>query len=348
MTSSTSAMDDTPPRAPTDDVTASLGGPVFSAYRRTQLFVLIACLLCFGLFWYAGRALSIPNETGFEASLLQQPHWVVDVLATYVLFIVCLILGSIIAGWSWFFAGLFAASIGLLAFSARGGAMKYVLFHAASNGSTRQVYLSLALEQVLLILPAAVAWLFVHRQYEAALARREKPATEEKEPTTASATPLALLTQIVAMGFVVLLFVPTDAKKQVLIGLFIAAFVGTALAEHLFPDRKAARLFWVGPLVVGLIGYLMAYSTGADFTIGSAQGAFAALARPLPLDYASAGIAGALLGYWVGAERPEIAFSILTAAVVGDVIKPRTFKKAGIGGHGREAVAPTESESKGS
>jgi hypothetical protein len=335
-------MDDTP--APIEESAPAMGGPVFSSYRRTQLFVLIACLFCFALFWWAGRALSIPNETGFEASLLQQPKWPVDLLATYVLFGVCVVLGTIIAGWSWFFAGLFAASIGLVAFSARGGAMKYVLFHAASVGSPKQVYLVLAAEQCLLLLPIAIAWVLVHRRYESALSSRETPPTDSKE-ATASVMPMALLTQIVAMGFIVLLFVPTDAKKQVLIGVFIAGFVGSALAEHLFPDRRAARLFWVGPLVVGLIGYLIAYSSGADFTIGSAQGAFAALARPLPLDYASAGVAGAILGYWVGAERPEIAFSILTAAVVGDVIKPRTFRRAGIRGHGRETAPPKAPES---
>lgn len=328
------------PLAPTDETAAPVGGPVFSAYRRTQLLVLIACLLCFALFWWAGRALSIPSETGFEASLLQQPHWQLDLLATYVLFAVCIVLGTIIAGWSWFFAGLFAASIGLVAFSARGGAMKYVLFHATSVGSPKHVYLVLAAEQCLLLLPVAIAWVVLHRRYELALSSREKVPAETTQ-ATASAMPLALLTQIVAMGFIVLLFVPTDAKKQVLIGLFIAGFVASALAEHLFPDRKAARLLWVGPLVVGLIGYLIAYSSGADFTIGSAQGAFAALARPLPLDYASAGVAGALLGYWVGAERPELAFSTLASAV----IKPGALRRAGIRGHGREATAPQDPES---
>jgi len=282
-----------------------MGGSIFTPYRRTQLFVLIACIACFVMFWCAGRALSIPNETGFEASLLQQPHWPLDVLGTYVLFAVCVVLGTLIAGWTWFFAGLFAAAIGMVAFSARGGAMRYVLFHAAAGGSPRQVYLMLALEQCLLFLPIAIAWVIMHRRYEAATAGMQKAPAEPKESGT-SAVPMSLLTQIVAMGFVVLLFAPTDAKKQVLIGGFVAGFVGTALTEHLFPDRKAARFFWVGPLMVGLIGYLVAYATGTDFTIGSPLGTFAALARPLPLDYASAGVAGAILGYWVGAERPEL------------------------------------------
>jgi hypothetical protein len=342
VTSSSSPTN--PPPAPTDEMAAPMGGPVFSAYRRTQLFVLIACLACFALFWWAGRALSIPSETGFEASLLQQPHWQLDLLATYVLFVVCLVLGTIIAGWSWFFAGLFAASIGLIAFSARGGAMKYVLFHAASAGSPKHVYLMLAAEQCLLMLPVAIAWVVLHGRYESALNRREKAPAGTTE-STASVMPLALLTQIVAMGFTVLLFVPTDAKKQVLIGVFIAAFVGSALAEHLFPDRRAARLFWVGPLVVGLIGYLMAYSSGADFTIGSAQGALAALARPLPLDYASGGVAGALLGYWVGAERPELAFSILAGAMGSHAIVTRTQPAAGTHNRGRQAAAPKDPES---
>lgn len=286
----------------------SAGGTIFTPYRRTQFFVLIACIVCFLLFWWAGRALSIPAEKGFEDSLLQQPHWPLDLLADYVLFGVCLLLGTLIAGWTWFFAGLFSATIGLIAFSARGGPMRYVLFHAAATGSAQHAYVLLALEQVLLFLPVAIAWWALHRRYDAMLPAPDKMKTDadDEKDESASNTLMAIVTQLVAMGFVVLLFVPTDAKKQVLIGVFIAGIIGSALAEYLFPDRKAGGLYWIGPFLVGFIGYLLAHYFGADFTVGTPQGNFAALAKPLPLDYASAGAAGALLGYWVGAERPPL------------------------------------------
>jgi hypothetical protein len=56
-------------------------------------------------------------------------------------------------------------------------------------------------------------------------------------------------------------------------------------------------------LALGLFGYLAAWlfpPTGIEVgRPGLAGGFLAALARPLPLDYASAGTGGALLGYWM-------------------------------------------------
>ena len=307
MTLPATAMDDKP--TSTEESHDPAGGTVFTPYRRTQFFVLVASILGFLLFWWAGRVLGIPEQMGYAASLLQQSHSPLDLLATYVLFGVCLVLGTLIAGWTWFFAGLFSATIGLIAFSARGGPMRYVLFHAAATGSAQRAYLLLMLEQVLLFLPIAIAWWALHRRYDAMLPAPQstKAEADDAKQETGSNTLMALVTQFVAMGFVVLLFVPTDAKKQVLIGVFIAGLVASALAEYLFPDRKAGGLYWLGPLLVGLVGYFLAHWSGADFTIGSPLGNLAALARPLPLDYASAGAAGALLGYWVGAERHPLA-----------------------------------------
>lgn len=338
-------MEQTPPSTEPESTSPVAGGAMFTKYRRTQLLVLVASTLGFLLYWWAGRTLGIPEERGFGASLLQQSHWPVDLVVTYVLFEMCLILGSVIAGWSWFFAGLFAASVGLVALSARGGPVRYVLFHAAESGTSNKVYLLLALEQCLLFVPVLASWMFLHRRYERALPQPEEPSAGEGKEPSASSLPMSLLAQVIVMGFVVLLFVPTDAKKQVLIGVFIAGFVGSALAEYLFPTRRAGAFFWVGPLVVGLIGYLLAQMSATDYTLGVPQGGFAALARPLPLDYASAGVAGALLGYWVGVEQPEVAISILGAAVTGAVVKPRTIKAAGVRGRGRPAKDSNPPES---
>src|SRR5262245_65668565 len=44
--------------------------------------------------------------------------------------------------------------------------------------------------------------------------------------------------------------------------------------------------FWLGPLVVGVLGYVLQYFAPTDWMIGDARGFFAPLARPMPLDYA--------------------------------------------------------------
>lgn len=310
-----------PPNAPTD--AAATGGTIFTPYRRTQFFVVIASIVCFLLFWWAGRARAIPQEKGFEASLLQQPNWLLDFVATYVLFGVCLIVGTLIAGWTWFFAGLFAANVGLIAFSARGGSIRYVLFRAASHGSAQGVYLTLALELCLLFIPVALAWVYFWRQYQRLL---PLPKDAEAEHPDHSLPVFAVLAQIAITGALAMLLLATESKQQVLVSLFLSGLIGTALADYVAPHRKAPAWYWIGPLAVGLIGYVLAYMSATAWTNGGPLGALAPLARPLPLDYASAGAAGTLLGYWLAAERERVAFSTRRSSAVTEPTSSESAK----------------------
>jgi hypothetical protein len=94
----------------------------------------------------------------------------------------------------------------------------------------------------------------------------------------------------------------TEDKKQVLAAVGLGAFAG-AFFPYWQPGVRPAAWYWAGPLVVGLAGYLWAFiASPAGSVIGRAGidgGFLAALARPLPLDYASLGTAGAILGYWM-------------------------------------------------
>src|SRR6185312_14504210 len=151
-------------------------------------------------------------------------------------------------------AGLFAAAIGLMAVSIRGGPSRYVLFDAAAHGMARTVFLRLLFEQCLLFLAIVAIWSLFWSRYEAALPHA--PSDEKPRPDGMS-TLLAVLGQTVIMGLIVLLLAPTDAKKQDLVAVFIAGFVGSSLAEYLFPNQKAGRWYWVGPFLVGALGYVM-------------------------------------------------------------------------------------------
>jgi len=89
----------------------------------------------------------------------------------------------------------------------------------------------------------------------------------------------------------------------VLAAVFVASLLATLLAYSFAPVRPSVW-FWMGPLVVGVIGYASGYVNWGRggpslWKAGLASGFFAPLARPLPLDYASLGPAGAILGYWV-------------------------------------------------
>ena len=311
------AMDEKPTSPPPDPH----AGTIFTEHRRTQFFVTVASVLGFLLFWWGGKWIGIPAEPGFSASLLQQNSPLLAIVGTYVLLVCAVIVGTLVSGRAWFYGGLFAALIGLMALSARGGPMRYVLFKAAATDpGARHVFLMLFVEQGLLFLAVGLLWTFFWRRYEAAIAplatREEKTAPAPIDIAT------ALLIQFAVMTAVVMLLARTDAKKQVLVAVFLGGLGGTTLAEAYARKSNAsvaAGWFWVGPCAVGAIGYLIAYFASPTWMIGDPNlsndlilSALAALARPLPLDYASAGAAGALLGYWLGADRPRIRRSALT------------------------------------
>ncbi len=100
------------------------------------------------------------------------------------------------------------------------------------------------------------------------------------------------------MTVFLLIFIATPQKKQVLAGVFVSALLSASIAENFFADRGAGRWYWAGPLIAGALGYILNSFSPAGLETGDPQGYFAPLARVLPLDYASMGCAGTLLGYW--------------------------------------------------
>lgn len=314
-------MDDQPTEPQTGD---SSSGTIFTPHRRTQSLVTLAAIACFLLFWWGGAWVGIPAEPKYQVSLLQQPAWPLGILATYVMLACAVVIGTLIAGRSWFFAGLFTACIGLMALSARGGPMRYVLFQANAAGTGQRVFLQLLVEQCLLFFGIAGLWSFFWKRYELARAVAVPALTADvaKSEAPDSNVSLTLLAQFAITAAIVLLLAATDRKKQVLVGVFIAGFGGTSLAEYFFSDRRAPTWYWLGPFLAGAIGYLLAWFN-TPVIPGDPGGTFAALARPLPLDYASAGTAGALLGFWIGAERPEIAISLIGSVMAGGMVRLR-------------------------
>jgi hypothetical protein len=198
--------------------------------------------------------------------------------------------------------------------SARGGPMRDVLFDAQSGGWQSHVFIRLAIETCLLFVPIAIAWTFFWRRFELALPSTKPTVKAEPDQMPIA---LALVAQTVITAAIVLLLAATDAKKQVMVSVFLGGLLGTALADYVAPHRKAAAWYWVGPLAVAVIGYLLAQLNAPAWTNGAPLGTFAGLARPLPLDYASVGTAGALLGYWLAADRPRVKFSFRIRDLAG-------------------------------
>src|SRR5687767_470524 len=94
---------------------------LLSPYQRARLLLVTAAVVCFCVFWWVGRFFDIPSHPGHEVSLLQQPHAVVALVMTWITLVVCVALGTAVAGVIRFNAGLVAAGVGLMALSVRGG-----------------------------------------------------------------------------------------------------------------------------------------------------------------------------------------------------------------------------------
>jgi hypothetical protein len=108
-----------------------------------------------------------------------------------------------------------------------------------------------------------------------------------------------MVSQAVVTALILMVVCQSEAKNQALASAAIAGLVGSVVAYKYAPTRPSFW-FWIGPILTGLVGYLLA-AMGQDtnLNIGVPTGTFAALARPLPVDYAGAGVAGAILGYWM-------------------------------------------------
>lgn len=270
--------------------------------RWRAKWVLAVSIGCYALFWWAGGRLGVSEFRGFNGSLLLSQGLLGNVLITAVLTLAAIVVGTLLAGAIRPDAGLFAAAAGLLALANHGGPIVTVLHDTSGARST---FLTLTIELILLYAVLGVGWwaLFLvqrvgHLQPDAA---RDGLAEPDLKP--AGEGWAALLSHVAIMTVVMMLLAQTQDKKQVLGAVGIGSFCGA-----FFPywQRGAYPSVWylAGPLVVGIAGYLLAYILlpAADLALGRpglSGGLIAALGRPLPLDYASMGTIGALVGYWL-------------------------------------------------
>jgi hypothetical protein len=277
--------------------------PLLSTYQRNRLLLTLAATAGCLLFWFAGAWFRIPRHQGFEMSLALQPSAAADLLLVGVVTLAATAVGTVLAGSIRFDAGLFSAAIGLAALSCRGGPMRYVTQAAGGRG----VFLAMALELLVLGALLGLAWFGLWLLYRRG--RLSGDALRDglrDEPHDLGERIYALLVQAAVMSVIVLLLARTDDKKQVLAAVGVASF-GATLMSYAFSPVRPSVWYWAGPILVGVVGYITAYlSAGSMESVGWKSGAgagtLAALARPLPLDYASLGTAGAILGYWTSRQ----------------------------------------------
>jgi hypothetical protein len=259
---------------------------------RSRILLSTAVLVSFAIAWFMAAVIGFPHFRGFEASLFTLPGPVSAVLVVAVVAIVNVVVGTFIAGSIRFDAGLFAACLSLSAFSYRGGPIRYVL----QSASSPSIYITLMWELILLYVIIAIASTLQSMFGRAGMLLSDslRDSIEDTEhPILHRVT--ALLVQIVVMGLLMAVLAQTDRKNQAIFSVAAASFGGAVAAYHVAAVRPSGW-YWVGPLVVGVAGYAWGYSKPGDWVIGRPGNP---LAAPLPLDYASAGPAFAILGYWM-------------------------------------------------
>lgn len=242
--------------------------------------------------WLA-KVVQIPTDVGYAGSVLQQHGALVAIGLIWVVMIGGAVLASVVTQRLYYDAGLFCAGISVVALSVRFGPTRYALM--SSNGPG--IYLTMAGEVVLLFLGMAIAWLILSMGSRSGLLPHEQPLDPHEPDVTFDQKLIALAAQVVLTMLGMLLLCQSDAKPQVLASLGITCFFASIGAHH-FIATHPSIWYWLGPMIVGAVGYTMQYFNPGEWMIGDFKGFFAPLARPLPLDYAGMGTAASLLGYW--------------------------------------------------
>lgn len=285
---------------------------VASVSRRTKLLMAAGLCVAMAVFTFLSRTFHVPASPGYSASVLRDGPWVMNLVVVAAGLVGSVAVTSLIVGRVRFDAGLFCAAVGMLVLSIRGGTMTQVLqAHAADAGTG--AFVSLAVELIVLYALVAVCWSALWSLHRGGWLNADEfrdGVEDTDEPLLFKV--LGMLMQVGVMGLVVLLLAQTDQKAQVIAAVAAGSFLGAWAAYMMYPISPSPWL-WVGPMLVGAVGYLLAYlnvpADDPNLRIGVLQYPLAPLARPLPLDYATAGPAGALLGYWVSrrAHRQRVA-----------------------------------------
>ena len=296
-----------------DSVTPADAEPsIFGPARVTQLLVIAMALVSCAIFRLGASVIHWPSERGFSGSLGQR-NSIGALIVSLVLLVLCTLIGTWLLRRRWFLAGLMTATAGLATWSVLGGPMTAVLHYADSAGTRSAVFVQLLAELIIFYGAIAGLWNLIWKRHHTS----EIAEAQAQEQGRSAGAAVVAQTALFAMFALILAYTPQ--KKQILAGIFVAGLASTGIAEAYFADRKAGRWYWIAPLVVGSVGYLLSCFSHEGIETGDLTTSFGALARVLPLDYASLGCAGVLLGYWwMSPEEEEIEED----AVVDKAVSP--------------------------
>jgi hypothetical protein len=265
---------------------------VFQSFSFLQWLLLsVVAAACVAITSVAAKLLGWPTFARQEASVLASAAPMMGIAAVVVSLAVCTPLGTLLARRLRFDAGMFTAAIGLAALSVRGGPVSGALRSTANP----RLYLTLALESVMLLglLGLGWQWLDLFRRWGWVQPEPSDDSERARPPLAQQA--MACLVQATVTALLILLLAQSDAKKQIMAAVAVGSLLGGIAAHQTFSVAPSAP-FWIGPSLTAIAGYVWALKAPGRWAIGIPANA---LASASPLDYASLGTAGAIMGYWV-------------------------------------------------
>jgi hypothetical protein len=273
---------------------------LLNSYQRARLLLLIGWGIAFVVFWFGGRWVRVPEYPEYQASLFLSDSVGMPLVVVAVMFFVCMGIGTAVAGMVRFNAGVLTAALGLMALSARGGSPRQTILWAISTIGMGKIFGRLVLELLALTVIIGAAWWVLRFLYSRGKLRdRETGQEREGEVGGAIGELSSLAVQFLVTALGVMLIAQSEAKQQVMAAIFIASW-GGAIVAHMSFGTGARGWYWLPPLLVGLFGYVLAWLfEPAGLAVADFRGVFAGLYRPMPLDYASMGPAGAIVGHWM-------------------------------------------------
>lgn len=241
------------------------------------------------VFWWVGKTFGIPHVRGYAGSLLQGSA-IVNLLLVGVVYLSIAAAASIVLGRIRTGIGVFAAAFGLAVLSFRGGTVSTVL-RDLTPAATYGMFLA---ETVLLAGIAAVGMLVC--RFLAPLPPLALLDDEVPPKLTDRLLSVGLQTAITLV--LVLVLGQSDDKKQALAAVGIASLVATLVADQSLPVGFTP-LAVMAPFAAALVGYAWALTAGGNNPSG--------LVCAVPLDYASFGVAGTMMGHWMTHQWREEA-----------------------------------------
>lgn len=253
---------------------------------------------------YACRLINLPPEPGYGGSFFGHRDALFSVRVLMLpLFVLVGLLATIVVGRIHYDSGIACVAAATAVLSFRSGRMQDVLLSA----NHPNIYLTLIVEVVLLFVPIFSLFEIVRRAraLRPLLLGAELDARRPSELVTQKL--LCVVMHVTLMAALLVILCQSDDKVQVYVSLLIAGYVASRIAYAFVPTEPSVY-FWLPVGLVATIGYGAAYygvdrSTTSALAIGQTRGMLAALARPLPADYASFGVIGSIAGYWAGRAK---------------------------------------------